>query len=257
METQPFQPDSWIHSATFPDFTARSGHGIPARMQLPPISAIIFDCDGVLIDSEVLALEIEIAVLAEAGLHYEREEFARRFAGMSMPKFYAELEADGLARLGRSIRDVIYGPMQERYREAFDTRLTEITGALAAIAAVTHLKAVASSSPRDTLEKKLRKVGHWNYFDPHIYSADHVKDAKPAPDLFLLAAKELGIAPHACLVIEDSVNGVTAAKAAGMRCWGFTGGGHMSKEAGLRLLETGAERLVSGWSEFAKELAKL
>jgi len=230
-------------------------------MSLPPppdpISAIIFDCDGVLVDSEVLALEIEIAVLAEAGLHYDREEFARRFTGMSMPKFYAELEADGLARLGRSIRDVIHGPMQTRYVEAFDTRLIEIKGALAAIAAVTHLKAVASSSPRDTLEKKLRKVGHWGHFDPHIYSADHVKDAKPAPDLFLLAAKELGVEPDACLVIEDSVNGVTAARAAGMRCWGFTGGGHMSAAAGKRLLATGAERLVSDWDEFALELANL
>lgn len=223
----------------------------------PPVSAIIFDCDGVLVDSEVLALEIEIAVLAEAGLHYEREEFTRRFTGMSMPKFYAELEADGLARLGRSIQDVIQGPMHARYVEAFDTRLTEIAGALAAIAAVTHLKAVASSSPRDTLEKKLRKVGHWSHFDPHIYSADHVKEAKPAPDLFLLAAKELGVAPDACLVIEDSVNGVTAAKAAGMRCWGFTGGGHMSGAAGQRLLQTGAERLISDWAEFVAELEKL
>ncbi len=222
-----------------------------------PVSAIIFDCDGVLVDSEVLALEIEIAVLSEAGLHYEREEFATRFTGMSMPRFYAELEADGLARLGRSIRDVVEGPMKTRYREAFDTRLTEIAGALAAIETVTHLKAVASSSGREALERKLRKVGHWPHFHPHIYSADHVAEAKPAPDLFLLAANELGVAPAECLVLEDSVNGVLAANAAGMRVWGFTAGGHMSEAAGQRLLAIGAERLIGSWGAFSAAVDEL
>lgn len=225
-------------------------------MSSAAISAIIFDCDGVLVDSEALALEIEIAVLGEAGLHYHPHDFAARFTGMSMPKFYAELEADGLARLGRSIRDVIEGPMQTRYTEAFDTRLTEIAGALAAISAVTHPKAVASSSPRNTLEKKLRKVGHWPHFDPFIYSADDVKEAKPAPDLFLLAAEKLGIEPANCLVIEDSINGVNAAKAAGMRCWGFVGGGHIHDGSGERLIATGAERLIKSWAEFTLEYGK-
>ncbi len=228
-----------------------------STVSVQPISAVIFDCDGVLVDSEVLALEIEIEVLGEIGLHYDRAEFATRFTGMSMPRFYAELEADGLARLGRSIRDVIEGPMKTRYREAFDTRLTEIAGALAAIEAVTHLKAVASSSGREALERKLRQVGHWPHFDPHIYSADHVAEAKPAPDLFLLAAKQLGVEPANCLVIEDSVNGVNAANAAGMRCWGFTGGGHMDEAAGKRLLTTGAERLIGSWDQFAREYLTL
>jgi HAD superfamily hydrolase (TIGR01509 family) len=222
-----------------------------------PIAAIIFDCDGILVDSEVLALEIEIAVLAEAGLHYDPHDFAARFTGMSMPKFYAELEADGLARLGRSIRDVIHGPMQARYREAFDTRLAETAGALAAIMTVTHPKAVASSSGRDALERKLRKVGHWPHFDPHIYSADDVAEAKPAPDLFLLAADRLGVEPKHCLAVEDSINGVLAARAAGMRCWGFTGGGHCQDGAGERLLATGAERLIASWPEFSREYSNV
>ena len=227
----------------------------PASPQ--PVSAIIFDCDGVLVDSEVLALEIEISVLGEASLHYDRAEFAARFTGMSMPRFYAELEADGLARLGRSIKHVIHGPMKERYREAFDTRLAEIAGALAAIEAVTHRKAVASSSGREALERKLRKVGHWPHFHPHIYSADHVVEAKPAPDLFLLAADELGVDPAECLVLEDSINGVLAANAAGMRVWGFTAGGHMDEAAGKRLLATGAERLITSWAEFSTAVLDL
>jgi HAD superfamily hydrolase (TIGR01509 family) len=228
-----------------------------AAISAIPIRAIIFDCDGVLLDSEALALEIEIAVLGEAGLHYHPHDFAARFTGMSMPKFYAELEADALARLGRSIRDVIEGPMKTRYREAFETRLTEIAGALAAISAVTHLKAVASSSPRDTLEQKLRKVAHWPHFAPHIYSADDVKEAKPAPDLFLLAASRLGVDPAHCLVIEDSINGVLAANAAGMRCWGFTGGGHIHDGSGAKLMATGAERLITNWAEFSEALTRL
>jgi HAD superfamily hydrolase (TIGR01509 family) len=226
-------------------------------MSRASISAIIFDCDGVLVDSEVLALEIEIAVLGEAGLHYDPHEFAARFTGMSMQRFYAELEADGIARLGRSIREVIEGPMKARYREAFDTRLTEIAGALEAIRAVTHPKAVASSSDGDALERKLRQVGHWSHFAPHVYSADHVRHAKPAPDLFLHAAEALCVDPAECLVLEDSINGVTAARAAGMRVWGFTAGGHMTKAAGRRLLETGAERLIPSWAEFSQELARL
>ena len=226
-------------------------------MSAHDFSAIIFDCDGVLIDSEVLALEIEIAVLGEAGLHYEPREFAARFTGMSNARFYAELEADGIARLGRSIRDVIHGAMQTRYREAFATRLTEIAGALTAISAVTHPKAVASSSGMEALERKLRQVGHWPHFAPHVYSADHVKDAKPAPDLFLHAAEALRVEPAHCLVIEDSINGVTAAKAAGMRVWGFTAGGHMDKASGKRLLDAGAERLIASWDEFAREYATL
>jgi HAD superfamily hydrolase (TIGR01509 family) len=220
-------------------------------------SAILFDCDGVLVDSESLALEIEIAVLGEAGMHYDPAEFAARFTGLSMRQFYAELEADGLSRLGRSIRDVIEGPMRARYREAFDTRLVEIAGALTAIQAVTHPKAVASSSTRTGLESKLRRVGHWDHFAPHIFSADDVAEAKPAPDLFLLAAKSLGVPASDCLVIEDSMNGVKAAKAAGARVWGFTAGGHMNETSGARLLATGAERLITSWPEFTDAIANL
>ena len=227
-------------------------------MQPAPVSAIIFDCDGVLVDSEVLALEIEIAVLAEAGLHYDREEFAHRFTGMSMPKFYAELEADGLARLGRSIRDVIQGPMQARYIEAFDTRLTEISGALAAVAAVTRPKAVASSSPRDTLEKKLRKVGHWPHFDPHIYSADHVQEAKPAPDLFLLAPKGTWRSTRRVPGHRRQRQRRHRREGRGHALLGFhRRRPHPASAAGERLLARGAERLIPGWDAFGIELSKL
>ncbi|HXC57050.1 MAG TPA: HAD-IA family hydrolase [Rhizomicrobium sp.] len=210
---------------------------------------MIFDCDGVLVDSEVLAHEVELAVLQGIGMPYDPHEFTARFMGTSDKAFFAMLEADGQARLGRSIVDEIRGPMNARYRQAVEERLTEVAGALSAIRALRLPKAVASSSTERGLAVKLKKVGHWEHFAPHIYSAEHVAHAKPAPDLFLLAAKALDVAPANCLVIEDSVNGVTAGRAAGMRVWGFRGGGHMTDRLAARLSEAGAERIVADWAQ--------
>jgi HAD superfamily hydrolase (TIGR01509 family) len=213
------------------------------------ISAIIFDCDGVLVDSEVLAHEVEIAVLAEIGLDYEPRGFKARFMGMSDKTFHAALEADGQARLGRSILADIAPRMKARTAEAVRRRLVAIAGVHAAVAAVRQAKAVASSSTAEELEIKLKMTGLWDQFAPHIYSAQDVTHSKPAPDLFLLAAGRLGSARTRCLVIEDSVNGVTAARAAGMRVWGFMGGGHMDDDARKRLEASGAERIVENWAE--------
>jgi HAD superfamily hydrolase (TIGR01509 family) len=127
--------------------------------------------------------------------------------------------------------------------------LAEIPGASAAISKVRQPKAVASSSGNESLHLKLTTVGHWELFAPHIYSADDVGATKPAPDLFLHAAGKLGVDATECLVIEDSVNGILAAHAAGMRAWGFVGGGHHTDDSGARLLDAGAERLVSNWVE--------
>ncbi|MBS0470247.1 MAG: HAD family hydrolase [Proteobacteria bacterium] len=221
------------------------------------ISAVIFDCDGVLVDSEVLAHEVELAVLAEIGLTYDPHDFIIRFMGRSDKVFFDLLDQDGRARLGRSIVDEIREPMNTRYRAAIETRLIEVPGALDAIRALHLPKAVASSSTERGLGVKLRKVGHWDHFAPHIFSAQHVTHAKPAPDLFLHAAKSLGIAPEECLVIEDSVNGVTAGIAAGMRVWGFTGGGHMTPRVAEHLTAAGAERIVESWPDAQRLFAQL
>jgi HAD superfamily hydrolase (TIGR01509 family) len=218
--------------------------------------AVIFDCDGVLADSEVLALEVELAALAEIGLDYTRPEFVARFTGMSNKAFFAALEEDSRTRLSRGFPDGFVDSCHSRYREAFE-RLAEVPGARAAVSSVTLPKAVASSSDVDALDRKLRTLGLWDLFAPHIYSADHVAHAKPAPDLFLYAASELGIAPESCLVLEDSINGVKAARAAGMRVWGFLGGGHIDEACGPRLLSAGAERLIADWPEAARAIATL
>jgi HAD superfamily hydrolase (TIGR01509 family) len=221
------------------------------------ISAVIFDCDGVLVDSEILALEVELAILAEQGLHFERDDYVTRFMGLSHDAFHDVIDDEAKKRLGRSISHTIRDELATRLRRTMIARLTEVPGAGAAVAQTTLPKAVASSSTAEGLERKLRQVGLWGHFAPHVYSADHVIHAKPAPDLFLHAAKALDIPPRECLVLEDSVNGVIAARAAGMQVWGFLGGGHTHDRLGARLSAAGAERLVQDWQEAAKLLAGL
>jgi HAD superfamily hydrolase (TIGR01509 family) len=221
------------------------------------ISAVIFDCDGVLVDSEVIAHEIETEVLGSIGLHHDRHEFTERFMGMSDPAFFAALEADGQARLGRSIIDEIRSRLNEGMRKAIAERLAEVPGAARAVAEVRQTKAVASSSSKLHLESKLKRTGLWDHFAPHVYSAEHVTHAKPAPDLFLHAAEALAVPAPQCLVIEDSVNGVLAGRAAGTLVWGFGGGGHMTDRLTARLKDAGAERIVADWAEAEKLFARL
>lgn len=218
-------------------------------MQTP--AAVIFDCDGVLIDSEILTLEIEVELLADCGLVYEPADFLHRFMGLNDAAYHAALDADCRERTGRPLPE-------DRLREArgprwaaCEHRLTEIEGCAAAVARLTLPRAVASSSGADYLWDKLRLTGLLPAFDPHVYSADLVARAKPYPDIFLHAASALGVDPSRCLVLEDSVNGVTAARAAGMTVWGFTGGGHMSDASAGRLVSAGAHRVLGHWDEAA------
>jgi HAD superfamily hydrolase (TIGR01509 family) len=220
------------------------------------VEAVIFDCDGVLVDSEVLALEVELAALSEIGLLYDEEDFKARFMGMSTPAFYDALEADRRARKGLSLPHDFRETCSARYRASWD-RLAEVPGARMAIERVAHPKAVASSSGADALARKLKLTELWELFAPHIYSADHVALAKPAPDLFLHAAGALNVSPERCLVLEDSSNGVIAARAAGMTVWGFMGGGHMNEAAGKRLMAAGAQRLVHNWEDAGEALSAL
>ena len=173
--------------------------------------AVIFDCDGCLIDSEVLALEVELEALAAVGMVYDRDEFCRRFMGLPNDAFFAALDEDRRARLGEPL-PVDFRPLHVvALTRAVDERLTEVAGAAAAVAMLSRPKAVASSSHSTFLERKLKRVGLWDAFAPHVYSGDMVARGKPEPDIFLHAAAGLDVAAERCLVIEDSVNGVAAA----------------------------------------------
>jgi HAD superfamily hydrolase (TIGR01509 family) len=203
----------------------------------------------------VIALEVELAMLAEHGLTFDREDYRTRFMGLSTDAYHALVDTEAQARIGRRLGADVRSSM--RLRQNMVERLTEVPGARDAITAVVLPKAIASSGSREGLERKLRHTGLWDLFAPHIYSADHVAHAKPAPDLFLLAAKALDMSPEDCLVLEDSLHGVIAARAAGMTVWGFLGGGHADAALGARLAGAGAERLVRDWPEAARLLAGL
>ena len=222
-------------------------------MQSP--AAVIFDCDGVLVDSEILAIEVEIVLLAECGLFYAPDEYRHRFLGLNDAAFREALERDCLTRTGKPLpEDFLHRAHVQRW-DACQTQLVEVAGCGVAVAALGLPKAVASSSGADFLREKLRLTGLLEAFDPHVYSADLVARAKPHPDVFLHAAAALGVAPERCLAIEDSVNGVLSARAAGMAVWGFAGGGHMDLAASARLIEAGAERVVEGWDEAGARFA--
>lgn len=212
-------------------------------------TAIIFDCDGVLVNSEALVIDVERRFLADLGLVYDDVEYLTRFVGTSETDFVAALQADhGERGTGRFPDDFL-----ERVRavcsERFTTELRAVEGVEALLASLDRPKAVASSSTIRSLERKLALTGLADWFGGHVYSAEHVTRGKPAPDLFLHAAARLGVRPAECVVIEDSVHGVQAGVAAGMRVWGFTGGGHA--DAGLceRLAAAGAAEVFGSFAD--------
>ena len=194
-------------------------------------------------------------MLAEHGLVFDRDDYLMRFMGLSTDAYHALVDQEARARIGRPLGVEVRSSM--RLRQNMVERLTEVPGAAAAAAALPLPKAIASSGSREGLERKLKRTGLWDLFAPHVYSADHVVHAKPAPDLFLLAAQALGVPPADCLVIEDSQHGVTGARAAGMTVWGFLGGGHADDALGQRLTAAGATRLVRDWPEAARAWAGL
>lgn len=202
----------------------------------------------------MLALEVELAVLREQGLSFDRTDYINRFMGLSYEAFHDVMDQEAEKQIGRRISDEIREDLAARLRQTMIDKLTVIPGADAVVAATTLPKAVASSSSREGLERKLRQVELWDRFAPHVYSAGHVPKAKPAPDLFLHAAAALGVAPSDCLVIEDSVNGVLAGIAAGMTVWGFLGGGHANDGLAARLTGAGATRIVADWPDAARQL---
>jgi HAD superfamily hydrolase (TIGR01509 family) len=200
---------------------------------------VIFDCDGVLVDSEVIACRVDAACLAEIGIPITAEEVMERYVGISATSMFADIEMRYARRLP------IDFPEQVRARLAttFHAELAAIPGVETALAHLSARRCVASSSAPERLRHTLRLVGLLPYFEPHIFSADQVSRGKPAPDLFLFASAQMEVLPEKCLVIEDSEAGVKAAVAAGMRVFGFTGGGHCGPGHASRLREAGASEV--------------
>ena len=174
--------------------------------------AVIFDCDGVLVDSEVLAIRGERKALEVFGLSYSPEDYVRRFVGLHDGAFFAALREDFKSQHGAGGRRTDLkrkfskgGAANAIYCKSLTRRATPCGFANARYAV-----AVASSSRAHYLKSKLERTSLYELAAPHVYSADLVANGKPAPDIFLYTAERLGVAPSACLVLEDSENGVKA-----------------------------------------------
>jgi HAD superfamily hydrolase (TIGR01509 family) len=204
---------------------------------------ILFDCDGVLVDSEVIAAEVESSLLTEAGYPISPEEMGERFAGMTWHNILLAVEKEANIPLSASLLD--------KSEKLLDARLAAdvemIEGVKEALAKMTTQRCICSNSSSARLDMMLTKVGLKAYFAPHIYSAKDLglDRVKPKPDVFLHGAKQFGVSPSRCIVVEDSTHGVTAARAAGMRVIGFTGASHSYPSHADKLTDAGAETVIS------------
>jgi HAD superfamily hydrolase (TIGR01509 family) len=206
---------------------------------LPKPDLIIFDCDGVLVDSEPISIAVLLDVLAGAGHVMDEATAYRLFLGRSMAATIELLRSDFGFVVTRDHLDQARTAVYERFRR----ELKPIPGIGQALQELDIPRCVASSSQPERIRLSLSITGLLEYFEPNIYSASMVKEGKPAPDLFLYAARGMGAVPERCLVIEDSPAGVEAAKRAGMPVFAFTGGAHAQAGAlapALARLEPGA-----------------
>lgn len=214
-------------------------------------SLLIFDCDGVLIDSEIIACRVTAECLGEIGFATAVEFIQEHFVGVSSRAMFEQLEKTHGRRLPRDFAEAL----KQRLHAAFDRKLKPIAGVSDLLPALGIKACVASSSHPERLRYTLGLTGLWPHFDPHVFSATMVRSGKPAPDLFLHAAERMGAQPQACVVIEDSKAGVVAGVAAGMRVLGFTGGSHCRPGDGARLCEAGAQAVFGDMRQLPGLLA--
>lgn len=207
---------------------------------MTPPELVIFDCDGVLVDSEGISVAVLTKIVARAGGKLSEAEAFERFLGRSMASVVAILERD----FGFRFTDAHHAETRETLYERFRAELKPVPGVAEALARLPCRACVASSSPPERIRLSLEIAGLLPLLDPYIFSASMVKNGKPAPDLFLHAAHAMGVAPEACAVVEDSAVGVEAARAAGMRVLAFAGASHAGAPALRAALEArGPERI--------------
>ncbi|WP_048646054.1 HAD family hydrolase [Nitratireductor soli] len=222
---------------------------------MPAPDLVIFDCDGVLIDSEIIAARVEARLLTEAGVEITAEELAERYAGLTFKDILLSIEKNAETPLQASLIDLAEAEVDKKLK----TDIRAVEGAHEAVAGVAGKKCICSNSSRARLEATLTRTRLLPLFSGHVYSSLDTpsKLPKPAPDVFLFAARALDADPACCFVIEDSVHGVAGAKAAGMRVIGFTGGAHIQPGHADRLMEAGAETVIHRFRDLSGVLAAL
>jgi len=184
------------------------------------VDLVIFDCDGVLVDSEAIGARVGAAVLTSVGWQISAAEVLERFLGCTDDYFRAEVER----HLGRRLPSGWQDQFEHLYYAAYATELTPVEGILPLLEELAHngiRTCVASNGSHDKMRRTLGATGLLRRFSGHIFSAEDVAFGKPEPDLYLHAASAMGVPPDRCVVVEDSPRGVAAAQSADMACIGF------------------------------------
>lgn len=188
------------------------------------VDLVIYDCDGVLIDSEIISAQMLIEELRGYGVEIDRAFVTRHFLGRSYPVVIGEIRAT----FGVTLPDNFEADYRERLLNAFKARLKVMPGAGQALRETRCPWCVATSSSRPRAEMSLAVTGLAELVGERLFTASSVRNGKPAPDLFLFAAERMNARPDRCLVVEDSLNGIRAARAAGMPVVRFVGGSHLT-----------------------------
>lgn len=208
---------------------------------------IIFDCDGVLINSEIIANRIEVEVKNELGFPISLSEQLTQFVGLGMSH---PLVIEELKRLPADYLEIV----ETRVHAAYQKDLKPIAGVVETLKQIGFPMCIASSSETDSLKFKLELTGLKPFFGDFLFTGTMVKNCKPAPDLYLLALEKMNWDPKTCLVIEDSLAGVTSAKAAGLFTCGFVGGEHLLPGHADQLKKLGADHIVTQFEDILKLL---
>lgn len=212
---------------------------------------VIFDCDGVLVDSEPLAARAYDSVLNAAGIVIQ-PGLMRDSIGLKQDDIFAKMES----ATGRKIPPEVRAMLWPETRRLFEAELQPTAELVPFLEALKARRCVASSSHLERIQLSLRLTSLEGYFGGHVFSTQMVKRGKPAPDIFLYAAEHMGAEPADCVVIEDSAPGIQGARAAGMTAIGFLGGQHAGPGHGKALREAGATHLAQSWAEVARLFTK-
>lgn len=206
---------------------------------------VIFDCDGVLIDSEIIACTVDAEAITSLGYPMTTEQVADQFVGMSDDAVGVAFERLLQRKLPDGFRDKANAIVKQRY----ETDLHPIDGVEQVLRRLSLPKCVASSAHPTKLDFGLKKAGFYDLLAPNIFPTSLVPHPKPAPDIFLYAAEAMGVPPAKTIVVEDSPTGVTGAVAAGMTCIGFCGGSHCGYGHADKLRAAGADQVIHHMDE--------
>ncbi|MCZ0961231.1 HAD family hydrolase [Paracoccus benzoatiresistens] len=215
------------------------------------VELIIFDCDGVIADSEVLSASVLIDQLAALGITVTPAHVRRHFLGRSFPTVAQRIRE----QFGQPLPDSFEADYRARLLDRFAMELRPTSGFMAMLDALQIPSCIATSSSPQRVGRTLEVLGLAGHFADRVFTASQVRHGKPAPDLFLLAAHRMGCAPADALVIEDSAPGVAAARAAGMRILHYAGGAHLRGLEPMVLPE--GVRSFDNWGDFSQLLLDL